>query len=405
MIKSLRRKFIVITMLSIFGVLAAIMMTINLLNITSVYKDTDDILGIISQNQGEFPKGSDWDAPRKGNWHRILSRETPYQTRFFSVTVDQNGNPINTDIRSISSVNEQQAKDYALSILKVNATKGNMDDYRYLVSNTKYGKMIIFMDCSDRFSYANSFMVASILISMAGLAFVFVLVVLISRKVVKPIAESYDKQKRFITDSSHEIKTPLAVINANVEVLEMENGQSEWTQSIKNQVNYLTKLASSLTSLVRMDEGSKIQKDKFSLSEAVNDTAEQFSTIAKIEGKTLNLNITDEIDYSGNEEMLRRLVSVLLDNAIKYSNDTIRMSLFKHKGKIFIECFNNTPEEIKENPNDYFDRFYRADSSRSKETGGFGIGLSIAKAIVEAHSGKISVRKENGKSIRFTVSL
>lgn len=408
MIKTLRRKFIIITMLSVAAVLAVIIATVNIMNFMSVFNDADAILSILSQNDGHFPNGPDWNAgpPRQGGGgHHNLPPETPNNTRFFIVKVDNNGNIIDTNINFVSSVTEQQAQDYALQVLKGRDPKGTVSIFRYLVTQSDSGKMVVFMDFSNQFFYANSFMIASILISLAGLFIVFLLVVFLSKRVFKPIAESYDKQKRFITDSSHEIKTPLAVINANVEVLEIENGENEWTYSIKKQINTLTKLASSLTFLARMDENGGIEKEKFSLSDAVADTAEQFSAVASIEGKTLSLNITEGIEYTGNEEMLRRLVSILLDNALKYSDDTISVTLCKNKGKIQLECVNNTPEDIQGNPDDYFDRFYRADSSRSKETGGFGIGLSIAQSIAEAHGGKIAVKKENSKTIRFTVIL
>ena len=253
-----------------------------------------------------------------------------------------------------------------------------------------------------------TYALASIGISIIGLLVVFVLVCFFSKTVTKPMAESYEKQKRFITDASHEIKTPLTIIDANTEVLEMMEGENEWTVSIRKQIARLTALTEKLVFLSRMDEDStRLEMLEFNISDAILDTAMPFETVAESKGKTLDISVAPDINYTGSETNIRQMVSLLLDNAIKYSseNGSIRLN-FSTNGKLKILSLWNTVDEIETGKLDYlFDRFYRIDKSRNSKTGGFGIGLSVVQAIVQAHNGKVSAKSEDGKSIEFTISL
>lgn len=229
-----------------------------------------------------------------------------------------------------------------------------------------------------------------------------------SRLAVKPFAESYQKQKRFITDASHEIKTPLTIIEANTEVLNMEYGENEWLKSTSNQVKRLTKLTERLVYLSRMDEEREVlQKTDFSISDAVYEAARSFKAMAKSQNKTLNISVQPNVSYYGDESSIIRLVSLLLENAMKYSDDEGTVSLkFCTNGKNKVLSVKNTVAEIQKGKLDMlFDRFYRIDKSRNSQTGGFGIGLSVAKAIVNAHKGKITAVSADGKSIEITAVL
>ena len=269
-----------------------------------------------------------------------------------------------------------------------------------------------------------------------------------SGKILKPVSESYEKQKRFITDASHEIKTPLTIIDANTEVIEMMEGENEWTNSTRKQVARLTSLTEKLVFLSRMDEeATKLEMLEFSLSDAILDTAEPFKAIARTKGKKLTIDVIDGILYTGDEKTIRQLVSILLDNAMKYSgcssvsfekdninkknlnktnlnkttqtqNDCVTTTgdtapeielTMRPSGKNRIITVWNTVDEtanIKKGRQDMlFERFYRTDTSHNSKTGGFGIGLSAAYAIVKAHKGKITAESKDGRSIKFTIVL
>ncbi|MBQ1609245.1 MAG: HAMP domain-containing histidine kinase [Lachnospiraceae bacterium] len=251
----------------------------------------------------------------------------------------------------------------------------------------------------------------SLIVSAIGALSYLVLVLIFSKIVLRPVAESYEKQKRFITDASHEIKTPLAIIDANTEVIEMEAGESEWTKSIRNQIKRLTSLTEKLVFLSRMDEEStKLEMREFNLSELVDETLDSYEAVAISKGKELERIIAPEVRYYGDETNLRQMLSLLLDNAMKYSDEhgTIRVKMeriTKGKQRCKLTVY-NTVESIEVGNHDaYFERFYRADESRSTKTGGHGIGLSVVKAIVQAHHGKVTAESKDGKSLQFVIML
>lgn len=416
MIKKLRQKFILITMCSIVLVLGGIIGIINAANFYSINQNAEQRLDILAENGGKFPKKE--NPQRKiliegeKPMGKELSPEAPFETRYFTVTVDLDGSVLLVDTGQIAAVSAETAEKYAVELYEKGKTSGWKGHYKYCAisyqENNQGNVMYIFLDCGRELFTFYSFFFASILVSLIGILLVFLLVLVLSRIAVKPVAESYEKQKRFITDASHEIKTPLTIIDASTEVLEMENGENEWTKSIRNQIQRLTSLTEKLVFLSRMDEEStKPQMAEFSLSDAVSEVVQSFEAVAAAQGKTLRAEVEEMISFCGEEMMIRQMVSLLLDNAMKYSDDcgTITLQL-KRKGKSRELVVMNTVEKIdRGNLDILFERFYRPDDSRNSETGGYGIGLSVVKAIVDAHKGKIHARSEDGKSIVFTVIL
>ena len=468
MIKTLRKKFIAIAMLSTALVLFVIIGAINIANYINTNANLDARLELIAYNGGTFPDMNDDGsapavpdisseapdssttdmapapdgstvpndstvsdgsaapddsmvppAPDSGSYfddqygRHGIDKETPFETRYFSVLLYENGNVSTINTGKIASVSTSEAGDYATSLYDKGKTKGFIDQYKYLsvsTTNTNGDNMVlyVFINCSKELMTIRTYALASIGISIIGLLVVFVLVCFFSKTVTKPMAESYEKQKRFITDASHEIKTPLTIIDANTEVLEMMEGENEWTVSIRKQIARLTALTEKLVFLSRMDEDStRLEMLEFNISDAILDTAMPFETVAESKGKTLDISVAPDINYTGSETNIRQMVSLLLDNAIKYSseNGSIRLN-FSTNGKLKILSLWNTVDEIETGKLDYlFERFYRIDKSRNSKTGGFGIGLSVVQAIVQAHNGKVSAKSEDGKSIEFTISL
>lgn len=445
MIKSLQKKFITIAMGSITAVLLIIIGGINLLNYMNVNESADARLKILCENKGSFPmdksNGNSNDRPpeninpatgapnmnpienmnptenmdpmgfNKPDYNKIhhsISAETPFDTRYFTVTLDSNGNVIANNIGRIAAISEDSALAYALEAFSRNKSGGFINQYKYARIQTNSDTMYIFLDCSRDLDAYYTFLKASILISILGLLLVFILVVIFSKIMLRPVAESYEKQKRFITDASHEIKTPLTIIDANTEILEMENGENEWTTSIRNQIRRLTSLTEKLVFLSRMDEEqSTLTMFDFSLSDAVSETVELFTSLATTKNKKITYEVEPNLTLNGNESSIRQLVSLLIDNAVKYTpeDETITLTL-RSSGKNKILTVSNPAENLTPGRHDIlFERFYRPDESRSSSTGGYGIGLSVAKAIVLAHKGKITAKSDDGKIIQFIVSL
>lgn len=404
MLKKLRHKFIAVAMVSIFIVLLVIMGTINIVAFSNLNSRVDDVIEVLSQNGGMFPK------PDKNPFklRRDMSPETPYETRFFTVFLNKNNEIKAVNTGFIAAVSTDTAIEYANRIIESRKEQGFINDYKYKVIDISNGKMIIFLDCSRDLNTFRTFLKSSILVSIAGLISVFVLVLVFSTIAVTPIAESYIKQKQFITDASHELKTPLTIIGANAEVIEMENGESQWVDSIQKQVKRLSELTNNLVSLARMDEEDlHLKTEIFSLSDAVYEMVDLFLPVAQKFGKEIKADICENIKFKGEEKFIRQMLSILLDNAIKYSNDggSISVSLKKSGKRCEIVVANSVTQIEVGYHNECFDRFYRADNSRTSKTGGYGIGLSLAKSIVETHRGKIWAKSSDEKSFAVYVLL
>ena len=284
---------------------------------------------------------------------------------------------------------------------------GFVNEFRYSVIDDGSAKRITFLDCGRVLESFRSFLRASIIMSIVGLALVFAAITFFAGRIIKPVAESYEKQKRFITDAGHEIKTPLAIIKANLDVIKMDPDSTEESlQDIDEQVDRLAGLTNDLVYLSRMEEAeeSMVMSD-VPLSDIVTETASSFEALAKDRGKTIELDIEPMLSINGSTKEIEKLVSILLENAVKYSDESepIRVSLKKTAGTAYVRSQQQDNGEVSsESLAHVFDRFYRTDESRNSATGGHGIGLSMASAIVNAHKGKITARTTDGHD--FTVS-
>ncbi len=406
MIRKLQRKFIMITMMSLTLVMALLVGSINVINFHQTDRLVRGTIKLLADNQGKFPKFEKEKPPHNKPDSGLMNEETPYVTRYFSVEVNENSSIGKIDTSHITAVTSEDAAEYTAKVLSNGNSSGYKGIYKYAVVKKENGSMVIFVDCRSQLRTATLLLRVSVGVALATLILVFLLVSVFSRRAIKPIIISMEKQKQFITDAGHEIKTPLAIISANADVLELTGGENEWITSIRNQTNRLDKLVKNLLMLSKMDEDSiKLSFHDFDISRAVSEIAGSFAALAETQNKKLQMDIKPGLVLYGDENGIHQLVSTLLDNAMKYSNKngTIKVSLSASKKGIKLEIYNTTDEIYTENLNQLFDRFYRVDSSRSRETGGYGIGLSIARSIVEAHHGKISVKSENGKSICFTV--
>jgi len=409
MINKLKRKFIMITMASLLLVMILLVGTINIINFYRTDQMAEGTLKLLSENQGKFPDfKKDKLPPKEPRTGFVMNEETKFQTRYFMIELNGEGTAMRIDTSHISAITSDDALGYVNSVLDSGKTDGYQGIYKYKVVDTDNGSLVIFMDCRRELQTAMYFLLTSVATALGTLLLVFILVSVFSKRAINPILQNMEKQKQFITDAGHEIKTPLAIISANADVLELTNGDSEWITSIRNQTMRLDKLVKNLLTLSKIEEGNvEIAYQEFDLSGCVDRIATSFSAMAESQNKKLSLAIQPDLTLQGDEGCIEQLVSTLMDNAMKYSNERgeieVSLSAGKKGTKLVVT---NTVDYIEgKNLDRLFDRFYREDESRSRETGGYGIGLSIAKSIAEAHHGKISAQSEDGTSISFIVSL
>mgnify|MGYP004669908197 CR=1 FL=1 len=415
MIRRLRRRFIRIATLSVTAVMLLLTVLLNTANYVSTTRELRDMLQLISSNQGTIPAyhpvGEAPAAPPKAPRpprDGSFTAETPYSTRYFVLRYQDDGTLVQADLANIASVTEKDITPYLSAAVAHGAGYGSYGSYRYYVTRTGDGRnMAVFLDGYQQLRSVGLVLLWSLVADAACILLVFVLVVLLSRRAIDPVVRSAEKQKQFITDASHELKTPITVISTCLRVLEMETGKQKWIDKAQAQTEKLTALVNALVTLSRMDEGvSPLKMEPFPLSEAVADTAEPFRDLAQSKGHTLVLEIAPELTYKGDEYAIRQLVSILLDNAVKYAraDSPITLTLEKTRRGIALRCRNGSDPIPEDTLAKLFDRFYRADPSRNAATGGFGIGLSIARSIAEAHRGSIYARMV-GEEVEFAAEL
>lgn len=335
-----------------------------------------------------------------------MSPETPYESRYFSVLLDADGQILQTDTGQVAAIDDETANAGAAKILATGRTTGFWEQYRYLRSEESDGTRLIFLDCTRSLSSLRTTLLYSIALALLGLGTVLVLLLLLSQRIIRPVAESYEKQKRFITDAGHELKTPLTIISADTDLAEMECGENQWLTDIRRQAQRLTALTHDLIFLSRMEEQPQLQLLDFPLSDLVEETAQSFLAPAKSQGKTLSLSIQPLLSCTGDEKSLRQLLSILLDNALRYapSGADIAVELQSKGRSILLRVSNPMAHPLDKAALEHlFDRFYRGDAARS--AGGYGLGLSIARSIVAAHRGKIRAECPDGVTLTMAVTL
>lgn len=400
MIRRLRKRFIRIATLAVTAVLLVLCLSVNIANYISVDSGLTNVLNVISDNRGTMPPMPHGQPP-EGRPDGQLTKETPFSTRYFVLRYDGDGDLIKADLDKIAAATEDDVGEYLSLALEHGEGYGYARGYKYrVVYNGEDRWMAIFLDDYQEMRSVREIALVSLAAMADCVALVYVIVVLCSRRAIDPVVQASERQKQFITDASHELKTPITVIATSLKVLEMETGKQKWIDKAQTQTEKLTELVNSLVTLSRMDEEkTPLHFAPFAVSDAVRETAESFRDFAESNGHALRLEIAPELAFCGDEYAIRQLVSILLDNVVKYAAEGtgIAFSLEKTKKGVLLSSVNVSrtplaPEELDK----LFDRFYRADPARSG-TGGFGIGLSIARSIAEGHKGGIRASLEDGK--------
>lgn len=408
-------------MLSFCIVVFLIVGLTNILNYVRARKEIEENLSVVLENLDviqQTEKNWQWSYGRKDTEDSYLYAEDTDTkedidailsgVRFFTVTLDAEGNVIRTNTQNTNTVDARRASEIALDLYR----KGKMNGYgkysRYRAVPAGDDLIYVFVNCKRKMRECSNFLKTSLISAILELIVVFFPVYFFSKAVVRPVQESADKQKAFITNAGHEIKTPLTIIDANTDVIELTSGETEWTKSIRNQIRKLTKLTEELVGLAKLQEIDELQeRQKVAISIVLREACEQFETVAKMHGKELVCDLQDNLTVFGDEAMLERLFSILLDNAVKYADEKARISVNAKKNGKYIQIeVRNPAENMKKGKHmDLFERFYRADSSHNSTTGGHGIGLSNAQAIVELHKGKITAYSPADGQICFQIRL
>ncbi|WP_418462760.1 sensor histidine kinase [Frisingicoccus sp.] len=413
MIRVLQKKFVFTAMIAVSILILILLGTINVVNIIMVRNETNQTLSMISEADGNFdhiqPTPSsvppfDFRIEPKDERDKFLS------SNFFVVRLNGNGQIIFTDVSRTSSVDEASAEELALRVLDEGTRTGKVGKYRYQISNSHMGDetVIVFLDNSEEIlSYARVLFLSGGIGIICWILMLF-MVMFLSKKAIRPIAENIERQKQFVTNAGHEIKTPLAIILANMEAMELYNGENKWSKNIREQTVRLNGLMKNLLLLAKMDEGAaEIIKSEISLSELVSENVRAFAEPLNLRSITLQIEIQPKVIIKANKEQMSQLISILLDNASKYTNDsgTVIVSLQQSDKRIKL-LIKNSCEKLPDTPPDkLFDRFYRGDKARTQKTGGYGIGLSVARSIAEANQGSITAVYENPNFVSFTVRL
>lgn len=404
MMRELRWRFVALAMGAVFLVLLIIVGAINVSVAWERNKRMDAILDVLADNGGRFP------AAEVLRLDPATTTETPFESRYFIARINSRGKVSDLDTAHIARAQAEHAHSYAIEAFHDPNERGVIGHFRYLrVPERTGGASIYFLDEQMLASALHTFRINSIVVAVIGFLAVSGLIILFSGRVIRPFVENIRLQRRFITDAGHELKTPLSVISANADIIELTQGKSEWTASIHRQVLRMNALISELLKLATMEERPIHREDDVDLRHLLTDAIDSFKPMATHEQITLRTHLPEHpVIIKGDGQSLANLFSVLIDNAIKYAPEGATIDLALHPRSKAGAHFRITnpalhppdPQEL----NRLFERFYRADESRSRAGGGFGIGLSMAKAIVHAHHGQISASCD-GTSVSFDIDL
>ena len=429
-------------------VLSIVLATIYFVSRATTYSQIYDITEYLVEHSGKIPHTDQKETPTEV----FTYQEMPYETRYFSLIIDTDGFVVCGNFDHISTIDSSGAKDMLDNISKEEKSsiiarifnaRGNRGFIESGKSNFAYmrksldssemkeqllsenffrgfygdidkvsqhgGYIVVFLDCSRHFIEMRSLRWSVVIIGVISFALIFLLISASSKKAIQPYIDNHEKQKEFITNAGHELKTPLTIISANMEVLEMINGKSEWTESTLNQVKRLSGLVSDLITMARTEEYAE-ENEKFTetvdISKIVREVSDSFRPVAEKEFKRIEIEISEDISVIGDKKNLNELCTILIDNAVKYCDErgVIKVELNPRKKGFQLIVTNDFAEGKDADYSRFFERFYRGDKSHNSQKAGYGIGLSMAESITKLHKGKISVNWNNGK-ISFIVTL
>lgn len=399
MIRKLRIQFITIASIAVFLVLIGFMVVFNSARYIQSNNEVNTIMQILSDNAGTLPSKNKLDFSLSNS---SLSSTRLSQMHYFTLLIDSKGTLIESNMQQASDVATDDLDDLidkADVKNKVTYFKYQQHYYAYLaepLSNQK--TRIIYLDITDYIEERSELLILSIYMFIFSMLFFVVVISIFSGQAIRPYIENAERQKRFITNAGHELKTPLAIISANTELQEMLDGESEWSKSTKDQVQRMTDLINRMVTLAKLEEQADLVLSKCDFSAITQDAAEDFKGPVIKDGKQFTLSITPGLFVEAEEKSLFELVTILVDNANKYCDPagqvTVSLSRLGRK-KIKLEVSNTFSDGKAVDYSKFFERFYRQDESHNQQVSGYGIGLSMAESLVKLFKGRIGVTYKN----------
>lgn len=408
MIKKLQRRFIRIALMSLAIAMVLAVLVVNVANWISVRSELSETLSLLAENTtSSRPDMQGKKLMGKSRHVRNLLSESGWFSVCFNADLSQD----NVNLFNLSELDEEAASDLALRALSQSSARtGFLQDYLFLIQDdVRGGQTVLFLNCETKLTAVRTLALISALACLGGILLAWLIASLASRKAIAPIIRNMEQQKQFITNASHELKTPLTVISTNMDLLQMEQPDNPWVKSTKKQTSQMRHLVDELVYLSRMEEeNAPLSMENLPLSALLQEAAEPFFSMAEYQGKTMETDAESGLTLRGDRASIQRLLSTLLDNAVKYApqDGSIRVRARNDGRHILLTVANSVSKPLTEEQcRQLFDRFYRADPSRNKDRqSGFGIGLAIAAAIVEKHGGSIAAGME-GDQLIFTCRL
>lgn len=411
MFRKLRIRFILLASVAVTGILFFLVGALNSVRFLQTAGEIQAVLNILSDNRGEFPSVQA-TAQALDNDH--ISIDTIYQYRYYSAVFNEDGTVYSSNLNNISNLSKEQALQSAKSVIKQRRKNGiftiGSQYYSYQVTQDAKSKryLAVVLDSTKYLEDRNDFLWVSIRSTLYSIIFFIVIISIVSSWAIRPYVRNYEKQKRFITNAGHELKTPLAIISANTELQELMTGENEWTESTKDQVNRLSNLINQMVSLARLEEQPDIALVDVDFSSLVQKVAQDFKSVAEKAGKNYQIKVQEGIHVKASQDELYELVSILIDNACKYCDEDgqifVTLTKAKRRKRARLIVSNSYANGENVDYSRFFDRFYREDESHNHKRAGYGIGLSMAESLVNLFKGKIVVSYKKGL-IAFTVLI
>ncbi len=406
MTKTLKKRFIIFTMTAVSCLLLFIVLAINSLNWMMLDRQSDTVLETLVDADGMFQKMKFNPPPP---FSRPLDMDRMRSSRFFIVRSDESGNVIDANVEQIYSIDQTTAKSYALKVLKTGKEYGRIDGYKFAVKLMGSDQLIFFMDISEQSESFYTVLFVTTAIAILCWVVLLIIVILLSGRVIRPVLVGMEKQKQFITNAGHEMKTPLAIIQSNNDTMALIHGENKYNVHIRNQTKRLNVLMSNLLTLAKLDEEIPLPTETVNVSNVTKELLPVYAEEAQTRTIDFKAQIEQDVMIQVNKESYRQLMTILLDNALKYTPDggMICLSIAKKGKGVEIIEENTCDPSLEPNPERLFERFYRGDAARTqkKEDSGYGIGLSAARAICENFNGSLKAEYSSDKSIRFVARL